>query len=132
MGQSQPINRFPVLIEDLSALGILSSKETAIIDRLRTAQAKAFEQSGQDSDGYLSWLMAWSLDQDPVAYGFDMMEQAERQRYVNSLSHDERSRFVASLDTAHRLGICSPPGWNSSNHKAPPLPTNLVTHGPLF
>lgn len=114
MGQSQPINRFPVLIEDLSALGILSSKETAFIDRLRTAQAKAFEQSGQNSEGYVCWLMAWGLDQDPVAYGFDMMEQADRQRYVDSLSQNERSRFVASLNAAHRLGVCSPPGWSVS------------------
>jgi len=116
MGQSQPINRFPVLnvVCGLSEHDAMSSKDAAILERMGAAQTKAFEQSGEDEQNYLDWLAAWSLEQDPVAYAFGLMEQADRQNYVNSLSAAEKKRLVASLQTAHRLGICSPPGWGPS------------------
>ncbi|QKD14976.1 hypothetical protein [Mesorhizobium sp. NZP2077] len=98
----------------LKEAGNSSTKDAAILERLRIAQARAFELSGEDEHDFLNWLAAWSLEQDPVAYAFDLLGQQDRQRYFDSLSAAEKTRLVASLNTAHKLGICSPPGWRVS------------------
>ena len=113
MGQSQPINRFPVLAVSALESEPLPRKSAEMLARLRAAQMKAFALAGDGVD-YSDWLAAWSLEQDPVAYAFDMIGQEDRQRYFDSLSGDEKRRLVASLHTAHKLGICSPPGWRVS------------------
>jgi hypothetical protein len=113
MGQSQPINRFPVLTAPDLESEPVPAKSAALLARLHAAQVKAFALAGDGVD-YSDWLAAWSLEQDPVAYAFDMLGQQDRQKYFDSLSGDEKRRLVASLHTAHKLGVCSPPGWRVS------------------
>ncbi|QKD01503.1 hypothetical protein [Mesorhizobium loti] len=110
MGQSQPINRFPIP----QGAGNSPAKDATVLERLRAAQARAFELSGEDEDDFSDWVAAWSLEQDPIAYAFDLLGQEDRQRYYDCLSAAEKTRLTASLKTAHKLGICSPPGWRAS------------------
>ena len=115
MGQSQPINSFPVWLglwepeDGLFDSAFFMCRVAAAIDRLRVSQIKAFKRSGRDPRDCFDWLAAWSLDQDPVAYTFDMMVHEDRQAYVRSLSPAEKEKFIASLRTATELGVVTPP-----------------------
>lgn len=114
MGQATRINSFPVWLglwepEVGFDSVFFMCRVAAALDRLRVSQIRAFKRSGQDPKDCLDWLAAWSLEQDPVAYTFDMMVHEDRQAYVNSLSATEKEKFIASLRTATELGVVRPP-----------------------
>ncbi|MFB9952027.1 hypothetical protein ACFFP0_24525 [Rhizobium puerariae] len=84
--------------------------KTAIsLRRLQNAQTRAFQASGQTPAEYGKWSVEFNASQDPVAYGFDMMDGAQRLKYFKGLDQAGKAKFLNSLKTAQGLGIVSPP-----------------------
>lgn len=96
-----------VNISNAAAQDVLKSMIS--LRKLQNAQVSAFTASGQSPSQYQKWASQWSKTQDPVAYGFDMMEPAERAKYIQSLSAPDKAKFVASLKTAVGLGLVQRP-----------------------
>ena len=90
-------------------------KTNIALRRLQNAQVTAFNQAKQQNPSlspsqYSQWLVKFNNDQDPVAYGFDQMEPAQRKSYFKSLKTPEaQNKFLASLKTAQDLNLLSPP-----------------------
>lgn len=90
-----------------AALAVL--QKTAAMARMQNAQVQAFQTSGEGPENYSKWAAGWNAKQNAAAYAFDMMDQAQRQAYVKTLSAPELSKFKASLGTAMQLGLVTPP-----------------------
>lgn len=85
--------------------------KTAIsLRRLQNAQIRAFDASGSNPADYAKWGNDFNASQDPVAYGFDMMDPAQRAKYVKGLDAKGKEKFIQSLRTAIDLGLVTPPG----------------------
>lgn len=97
-------------ISNAAAVDVL--KTALSIRRMQNAQVRAFQQSGANPAQYSTFSTEWNSSQDPVAYGFDMMKPADRQKYFNSLSKDGKAKFLQSLRTATNLGLIEPPSAN--------------------
>jgi hypothetical protein len=94
--------------------------KTAIsLRRLQNAQVRAFSSSQQSPADYSKWSTEFNATQDPVAYGFDMMDGAQRLKYFKGLSGEEKNKFLTSLKTAQQLGVIAPPSAAPAN-AAPP------------
>lgn len=94
--------------------------KTAIsLRRLQNAQVRAFSASGQSPAGYSKWSTEFNATQDPVAYGFDMMDGAQRLKYFKGLSAEEKNKFLTSLKTAQQLGVIAPPSVAPANKEVP-------------
>jgi hypothetical protein len=84
--------------------------KTAIsLRRFQNAQVRAFATTGDSPAEYNKWMTEFNSKQDPVAYGFDMMDGAQRQKYFKGLSAPEKTKFLSSLKTATELGVIAPP-----------------------
>ncbi|UIY28690.1 hypothetical protein LZK73_18340 [Neorhizobium galegae] len=84
--------------------------KTAIsLRRLQNAQTRAFEATGESPAEYGKWSAEFNSTQDPVAYGLDMMDGAQRQKYFKGLDQAGKAKFLNSLKTATKLGIIAPP-----------------------
>jgi hypothetical protein len=90
-----------------AATGVL--QKAAALARMGNAQVRAFEQSGESPGNYSKWAAGWNAKQNAAAYAFDMMDPAQRQAYVKTLSAPELTKFKASLGTAMQLGLVTPP-----------------------
>jgi hypothetical protein len=90
-----------------AALAVL--QKTAAMARMQNAQVQAFQASGQGPETYSKWAAGWNAKQNAAAYAFDMMDPAQRQAYVKTLSAPELTKFKASLGTAMQLGLVTPP-----------------------
>lgn len=87
-------------------------KTALSLRRMQNAQIRAFASTGQSPSGYGKWSAQWNADNDPVAYGFDLMKGPERAKYFKGLSAPEKQKFLQSLQTATSLGIVAPPSVN--------------------
>lgn len=87
-------------------------KTALSLRRMQNAQIRAFASTGQSPSGYGKWSTQWNADNDPVAYGFDLMKGPERAKYFKGLSAPEKQKFLQSLQTATALGIVAPPSVN--------------------
>lgn len=92
-----------------NAAGVDVIKTAISLRRLQNAQTRAFEQTGQSPAGYSRWATEFNSTQDPVAYGFDLMDGAQRKKYFAGLDQAAKQKFLTSLKTATSLGIVSPP-----------------------
>jgi hypothetical protein len=84
-------------------------QKSAAMARMQNAQVQAFQASGQGPETYSKWAAGWNAKQNAAAYAFDMMDPAQRQAYVKTLSAPELTKFKASLGTAMQLGLVTPP-----------------------
>lgn len=94
-------------ISNAAATDVL--KTSLSLSRLQNAQVRAFQSTGQGEENYSKWSNTWNSEQDPVAYGFDLMEPAQRAKYIKGLDKPGRERFVKSLSTAVNLGLVQAP-----------------------
>ena len=71
------------------------------------AQAQALESSNIPKEKYQEWAAQFNTQQDPVAYGFDMMSADAQKKYLASMKpgSDEYNRFKTSLGLAHRYKL---------------------------
>lgn len=97
-------------ISNAAALDVV--KTALSLRRMQNAQVRAFASTGQSPSTYGKWSTQWNADNDPVAYGFDLMKGPERAKYFKGLSADEKQKFLKSLQTATDLGIVAPPSVN--------------------
>lgn len=67
------------------------------VQRMQQAQVAGY--SGPAS-GYANYAKTFGQNQDPRAYAFDLLPQAEQDRLSSSLKGPERTKFLASLKTA--------------------------------
>jgi hypothetical protein len=100
-------------ISNAAAVDVL--KTALSLRRLQNAKVRAFQASGEQPNTYNQWAAKFNSEQDPVAYGFDMMSPEQRSKYVKSLSPADRQKFVGSLQTATQLGLVTPPQAASAN-----------------
>lgn len=77
--------------------------------RMQNAQVRAFSASGENPAEYSQWATEFNATQDPVAYGFDMMDGTQRQKYFKGLSAPEKTKLLGSIRTATQLGVIAPP-----------------------
>lgn len=94
-------------ISNAAAVDVI--KTALSLRRLQNAQVRAFSLTGESPAAYSKWKTEFNSTQDPVAYGFDMMDGAQRQKYFKGLSGAEKQKFLSSLKTATELGVISPP-----------------------
>lgn len=94
-------------ISNAAAVDVL--KTTISLSRLQNAQVRAFQQTGQGAENYSKWANTWNSEQDPVAFGFDLMEPADRAKYIKGLDEKSKANFVKSLSTAVKLGLVARP-----------------------
>lgn len=87
-------------------------KTALSLRRMQNAQIRAFASTGQSPSTYGKWSTQWNAENDPVAYGFDLMKGPERAKYFKGLSAPEKQKFLKSLQTATDLGIVAPPSVN--------------------
>lgn len=87
-------------------------KTALSLRRMQNAQVRAFTATGQSPSGYGKWSAQWNAENDPVAYGFDLMKGPERAKYFKGLSQADKTKFLKSLQTATALGIVAPPSVN--------------------
>jgi hypothetical protein len=76
--------------------------------RMEQAQHQAFERSGQPPSRYQQFVQNFNREQDPRAYGFDLMTRQQQQNLIQSLRGEERSKFRRSLEAAAQAGIINP------------------------
>lgn len=94
-------------------------KTALSLRRLQNAQVRAFSATGQSPAEYSKWTTEFNATQDPVAYGFDMMDGSQRQKYFKGLSAPEKSKFLNSLKTATQLGVIAPPSAAPATSEVP-------------
>lgn len=91
-----------------NAAAVDIAKSAVALERMKSAAPLAFQKTGLSADQYTRWAQQWAQQQDPRAYGFDLMAPDERAKFVKSLSPREKAQFVASLRTAHDNGLTNP------------------------
>lgn len=96
-----------VNISNAAAQDVL--KSAIALRKLQNAQVQAFSSSGLSPSQYQKWAVQFAKSQDPVAYGFDLMEPAQRVAYFQRLSGADRTKFLSSLKTATSLGLVNQP-----------------------
>jgi hypothetical protein len=89
------------------------AKTALSLARLQNAQVRLFGQSGQPESQYSQYAKSFNADQDPRAYGLDLMGPAQRAALISSLKGPEKAKFVSSLRNAMSLGLVTPPGGAS-------------------
>lgn len=100
-----------VNISNAAAQDVL--KSAISLRKLQNAQVQAFSQSGQSPSQYQKFSVQFAKSQDPVAYGFDLMDPAARVKYYQGLDDAGKTKFMNSLQTAQSLGLISPPSNES-------------------
>lgn len=102
-------------VEISNAAAIDVAKTALALARMQNAQVRAFQATGNPASEYSQAVAAWNAQQDPRAFGFDLMDDAARKKLVESLTPAEKTAFVNSLRTAVALGLVSPPQQAAPN-----------------
>jgi len=92
-----------------NAAAVNVAKTALAMRRMQNAQVRSFAATGQSPGEYNQYAATFNAKQDPVAYGFDMMDGSQRQKYFKGLSAPEKANFLNSLKTATALGVIAPP-----------------------
>lgn len=87
------------------------AKTALSLERMRAAQARAFDATGLPPDQYQKWASTWNGQQDPRAYGIDMLNPAAFNKLRQELQKKpaEYERFKRSYATAKQLGLIGGP-----------------------
>jgi len=92
-----------------NAAAVDVAKTALALRKLQNAQLMAFEASGAPPSQYSAFASQFNAQQDPRAYGMDMMSPDARAKLIEGLKGDEKTRFVQSLRTAIGLGLVTAP-----------------------
>ncbi|KAA3504594.1 hypothetical protein DXM27_05110 [Rhizobium rhizogenes] len=90
-------------------------KTALSLRRMQNGQVRAFTQTGLPESSYTKWSTEWNAQNDPVAYGFDLMKPSDRAKYFSKLSEADKKKFLSSLQTATSLGLVAPPSVNNGS-----------------
>lgn len=94
-----------------NAAAVDVAKSALALRRMKQAQVSEFAKTGLPDSAYAKWALQFNSNQDPTAYGYDMMTPQAQQRLVKSLKPGSPAyqRFTASLSVAHQNGLINAP-----------------------
>lgn len=93
-----------------NAAAVDVAKTALTLRKYQNAQLRAFEQMGLPESQFTQFATQFAANQDPRAYGIDMMSPEARKALIEGLDGAEKSKFVQSLKTAIGLGLVKQPG----------------------
>lgn len=82
------------------------------VRRMNAAKTLEFDRENQPGSSYSKWGTTFSTNQDPRAYGFDLMTLPERDRTWAAIQKEGPAavaKFKASLAVAHNNGLMGAP-----------------------
>jgi hypothetical protein len=90
-------------ISNLAAQDVV--RANIALERMKAAQALAFERSGQSPDRFSSWATGWASKVDPRAFVVDMLPADKRKAMLDGMGAPERKRFMDSFRAGANAGI---------------------------
>lgn len=85
--------------------------KTIAAERMRQAQAYAFQNSGQPPDKFTQWQTQWNKEVNPDAFVFTSMTPAQQQKFISRKSKDgSLGKFKSDLAKLVRSGVIEMPG----------------------
>lgn len=94
-------------ISNASAVDL--AKAALAIQRMRAAAPLAFAATGKPPEKYSEFLQEYRQTQDPRAFGIDFMTPAQRNKLLDTMSAEEKQKFLRNVNQAKKLGIVSLP-----------------------
>lgn len=88
-------------ISNLAAQDVV--KANIGLERMKQAQASAFQASGQPPQNYSDWAIGWNKDTDPRAFVIDQMTPTERATMLKGMKPSEQKKFLDSV----RMGLAT-------------------------
>ena len=85
------------------------AKSALALQRMKQARTFEFANSGLPDAQYGQFAAKFATQQDPRAYGYDMMSAPAQQKMLSAMTPAEKERFVASLRVAHRNSLLNGP-----------------------
>lgn len=92
-----------------NAAAVDVAKTALALRRMQQAQVMQAQQQGIKPSDYANWATQWNTQQDPRAYGFDMMSADAQKKLLSGMSDADKAKFVASLRAAHSSQLLSAP-----------------------
>ena len=94
-----------------NAAAVDLSKSVVALERMRAAQAKAFQATGLPDNQYVRWGAAWNAAQDPRAYAIDLMGPEKWNKLRKELQANPAAwkRFEESYAVAKQNGLVRRP-----------------------
>lgn len=92
-----------------NAAAVDVAKSALSLRRMQQGQVTEWQNANLPDDQYSKWASKWQTQQDPRAYGFDLMSADAQQKLVSSLKGADRTKFIASLQAADRSGVVNRP-----------------------
>ena len=93
-----------------NAAAIDVAKAALALRRFKQAQLSAFERSGEAENDYGKFASKWNVNNDPRAYGFDIMTPKQRKDVLDSLPKNKRELFMMAVQDAAEQGLIRAPG----------------------
>lgn len=92
-----------------NAAAVDVAKTALTLRRFKQAQLLAFEAAGKPDADFAKEAGKFAREHDPRAYGFDMMNAAERKKVIESLPKGKRELFMMDVQDAVSQGMLKAP-----------------------
>ncbi len=93
-----------------NAAAVDVAKSALALRRMQQAEDIAFEKSGLPDEDRQKFALRFNMEQDPRAYGADMMGKEKLAKLIKSMSPKELANFKTSLEMAHDTRAMPPIG----------------------
>jgi hypothetical protein len=90
-------------ISNLAAQDVV--KANLGLERIKQAQALAFQASGLPPEDFSDWAVKWAKSSDPRAYVMDLITPNERKTMISGMKPAERETFLNSLREGIKAGV---------------------------
>ena len=90
-------------ISNLAAQDVV--KANLGLERIKQAQALAFQNSGLPPEDFSDWGVKWAKSSDPRAYVMDLITPDERKTMISGMKPAERETFLNSLREGIKAGV---------------------------
>ena len=93
-----------------NAAAVDVAKSALALRRLKQAEIVAFEKSGLPDQEFQKFSVRFNNEQDPRAYGVDLMSKDKLQKLIKGMSPEELKLFKTSVEIAHNTKSIPPLG----------------------
>ncbi len=93
-----------------NAAAVDVAKSALALRRLKQAEIVAFEKSNLPDQEFQKFSVRFNNEQDPRAYGVDLMSKDKLQKLIKGMSPEELKIFKASVEIAHNTKSIPPLG----------------------
>lgn len=97
-----------------NAAAVDVAKSALALRRFKQAQLAAFEKSGDPEADYAKFSSKWNVNNDPRAFGFDLMTPKQRKAVLDSMPKNKRELFMMSVQDAAEQGLIRAPGQSQA------------------